>query len=109
MQDIATTQDGGVSNLAIGSLTSDNSAVAITTGFKPRYVKVINLTDKIVWEWTADMAATHTLKTVAAGTITDDTTSAIVPHGGPDGDFRGFTLSAAAADNAKVIHYIAFG
>jgi len=109
MDDIATTQDGGVSNLAVGSFTSDNTAVNVNTGFKPRYVKVINLTDKIVWEWTYDMAATHTLKTVAAGTITDDTTSAIVAHGGPDGDFRGFALSAAAAGNAKVIHYIAFG
>lgn len=109
MEDIATTQDGGVSNLAVGSFTSDNSAVEITTGFKPRYIRVINLTDKITWEWTLDMAATHSLKTVAAGTITDDTGSAIVPHGGPDGDFRGFTLSATAAGNAKVIHYVAFG
>lgn len=108
MQDIATTQDGGVSNLAVGSFTSDNTVVDITTGFKPRYVRVINLTDVITWEWTRDMAATHSLKQVAAGTQTDDTTSAIVPKGGQD-DFRGFRLAAAAVGNNKVIHYIAFG
>src|SRR5262245_51691115 len=106
--DIPTTQDGGVSNLAVGSFTGAGEAVNVITGFKPRYIRVINLTDRMVWEWTYDMAATHALKTINDGTATDDTGSAIVAKGGQD-DFRGFVLSATLAANAKVIHYVAFG
>lgn len=107
--DIPTTQDGGVSNHAVGSFTGAGEDVDINCGFVPRYVKFINLTDRTIHEWTYDMAATHTLKTVAAGTITDDTTSAIVVSNGIDGDFRGFTVPAAVAISAKVCHYIALG
>jgi 3'-phosphoadenosine 5'-phosphosulfate (PAPS) 3'-phosphatase len=106
--DIATTQDGGVSNLAVGSFTGAGEAVSVTTGFKPRYIKLINLTDRIVHEWTYDMAATHTLNTAADGTMTDNTGSHLVAKGGQD-DFRGFLVAAAAAVNAKLYHYIAFG
>lgn len=107
--DTATSQDGGVSNLAVGSFTSDNTAVDVTLGFKPRYVKVINYTDLLVWEWLDGFAATHTLLTTGStGVITDNTASQIVAKGGQDA-FRGFTLGATAAGNAKVIHYIAFG
>lgn len=106
--DIATTQDGGVSNMAVGSFTGAGADVEVTLGFKPRYIKFINLTDRTIYEWTWDMAATHTLKTVAAGTVTDDTGGILVAKGGADG-YRGFLVLAAAAINAKVCHYIAFG
>lgn len=106
--DTATTQDGGVSNLAVGSFTGAGAIVEVTCGFKPRYIKLINLTDRITQEWTYDMAATHTLNTAADGTMTDDTGSLLVAKGGADG-YRGFAVAAAAAVNAKLYHYIAFG
>ncbi len=106
--DTATTQDGGVSNFAVGSFTGSGEVVAVTCGFKPRYIKVINLTDRITQEWTYDMAATHTLNIAADGTATDNTSSLIVAKGSQD-SYRGFELAAAVAVNAKVIHYIAFG
>jgi hypothetical protein len=105
----AKTQDGGVSNLAIGNFTGDGTAANVELGFRPRIVKVINLTDRIVWEWHDGMAATHCLKAVAAGTQTDDVTSAIVAKGGAGADFRGFTLSADANVSAKAIHFYAMG
>lgn len=108
MQDTATTQDGGVSNLAVGSFTGDGTEVEVVTGFKPRYVKLINLTDRIVDEKTYDMAANEGLHTVAAGTMTR-TTSSDITLGGGQGGFRGFKVAAATNITGKSFHYIAFG
>lgn len=104
----ASSQDGGVSNLATGTWTGDGTAVTVTTGFRPRYVKLINLTDRTIYEVIREMAATHTLKTVAAGTVTDDTTSAVVLQGN-SAQNRGFSVPAAVNLTGKTFHYIAFG
>lgn len=108
MQDIATTQDGGVSNLAVGTFVGDGTICHVITGFKPRYVKLINLTDRIIDEKTYDMGATQGLHTVAAGTMTLTTSSDITLLGGQDGQ-RGFDVAAATNINGKTFHYIAFG
>lgn len=45
----------------------------ITIGFTPRYVKVINVTDRIAIEWWKDALSASTdtcVKTAAAGTVT---------------------------------------
>lgn len=91
----------GRANMASGSLTSDNTAVNVKLGFKPRFVKVYNATDTIIWEKTGTMAAAAAIKVVTAGTTTVDTGSAIVI--GEDG----FTISATAAGNSKALHWIA--
>ena len=61
-----------------GSFTADGNDTIINVGFAPRMVKIYNMTDAITWEWCEGMAATITLKTLAAGTQTADTNSAIV-------------------------------
>jgi hypothetical protein len=91
----------GRANMASGTLTSDNTAVAVKLGFKPRWVKVVNETDVIIWETLGTMASTKAIKVVTAGTTTVDTGSAIVI--GEDG----FTISATAAGNSKVLHWAA--
>jgi hypothetical protein len=91
----------GRANMASGTLTSDNTAVAVKLGFKPRFVKVYNVTDVIIWETTGTMPATAAIKVITAGTTTVDTGSAIVI--GEDG----FTISATAAGNAKSLHWVA--
>lgn len=91
----------GRANNAQGTFTSDNTAVAVKLGFKPRAVKIINETDVIVWEKLGTMGATKSVKTVTAGTTTIDTGSAIVI------DDYGFTISATAAGNSKVLHWVA--
>lgn len=106
--DTATSADGGISNFSIGTFTGDGTVTEVTLGFRPRYVKLINLTDRIVQEWSDTMAATHTLNIAADGTATDNTGSLIVAKGGQD-SYRGFQIAAAAAVNAKVYHYIALG
>lgn len=53
-------------------------AAVITIGFKPRYVCVDNVTDRIKIEWYAGMSETTNtcVKTAAAGTRTLETTNA---------------------------------
>lgn len=104
----ANAQDGGVSNLATGSFTGDGNITDAFTGFRPRLVKLINLTDDITYEWVRGMAATQTLKTIANGTLSTDTTSAIVSKGNTD-SFRGFEVTAAVAITGKVFSWYAFG
>jgi hypothetical protein len=64
-------------------------------------VKVINMTDVIVWEWHRGMAATNTLKTVAAGTTTVDTTLGDRRVRRQPTTATTVTLSAALAASAK--------
>lgn len=98
----ATSQAASISNLATGAFTSDNTATVVNIGFKPRWVKVINTTDVIVWEKIEGMAAANSVKTVTAGTTTIDTGSAILINN--DGTF---TISATAVGSAKAISWIA--
>ena len=103
-----TTQAGGVPNFASGSITSDNTAITVNLGFVPRWVKVVNTTDVIVWEKIEGMSATHSIKTVTAGTTTIDTGSAILIN--TAATTKGtITISATAAGNAKAISYVAIG
>ena len=50
------------------------AAMVLYPGFRPKRVIVHNLTDRISWEWNQGMAVGTSLKTVAAGTRTLDTT-----------------------------------
>ena len=64
-----------VAHRASGSFqdTGTIKKTAIHLGFTPRYVLLLNATDRDGWEWFDGMAAGTTLKTVAAGTRTLDT------------------------------------
>lgn len=69
-----------IASSAYGQYTGDGSgAITIPLGFSPNWVKVIDETDLVIWEWNAGMAATHSIKTtIASPTVTTlDTGSAI--------------------------------
>jgi 3D (Asp-Asp-Asp) domain-containing protein len=69
-----------VRNVAVGRYLNDGTAAAfkITTGFQPRYVKVMNVAATAsMMEWSEGMAAASSIKTVAAGTRTVPTTNGI--------------------------------
>lgn len=85
----------GIANRAVGKSTGDGTALSVTLGFKPMVVELINLTDTTTFTKTEDMPANTTLKAVAAGTMTTDTTSAITLVE------KGFIVSAAANAAAK--------
>jgi len=103
------TRQGGNETEVDGYFTSTGNATQVNVGFKPTRVKVVNTTDVIEWEWKLGMLATHTLKTVAAGTVTDDTSSAILPtEQGGTTDIAGnwiVTFSAALCGTSKNITF----
>ena len=99
---------------ARGKIVFDATAITaadstrVLTGFKPRYVRWVNLTDRVEVEWFEGMEANTCMKTAAAGTRTLETT-----NGGVTVDDKGFrvlqnaTLAAILA--SKTCHYEARG
>ena len=95
---------------ARGKVVYDATAITaadstrVLTGFKPRHVRWVNLTDRITVEWFEGMADNTCLKTAAAGTQTLETT-----NGGITVDDKGFrvlqnaTLAAVLA--SKTCYY----
>ena len=73
------TNDGGPVQRAVGRYIEDDTAAefVITTGFKPRYVIVQNVTSRDKLEYFEGMADASAVKTVAAGTKTLITTLGI--------------------------------
>lgn len=74
------TNNGGITNHAIGSVVTDSGAAAVTTftvGFAPRRINFVNLTDRIGYEWFEGMTSPGALKSAAAGTRTLETTEGI--------------------------------
>lgn len=106
----ATSQSLGVVNMATGAFTGDGAVADALCGFVPRRVEVTNVTDQISYLWQEGMAATTTLKTVAAGTRTADTGSAILAKGANKADtYAGFQVPAAVSLSGKAIVWTAWG
>lgn len=91
----------GIANRACGKATGDGTALTVTLGFKPMYVSMFNETDATKWEKWNDQVDANTAKTVTAGTLTKDTTSAITLTA------NGFIVSAAAAASGKALVWFA--
>lgn len=101
------TPDVGVVNRAVGRYITDGAAAEfdITTGFKPRYVRVVNETSRDMLEWLEGMADASAVKSVAAGTRTLITTLGITALG------NGFTVGLDLDVNvtAEQLSWVAFG
>lgn len=65
------------------------AAASYRVGFKPRYVRVDNVTDRIMLEWYEGMTSAHAVKTVAAGTRTLETSGGVTVSG----DTIGFAVT----------------
>jgi len=78
----------GIANVATGSYLDTGTVAAfdITTGFTPRYVRIINETSGDQIEWFDGMADSEGIKRVAAGTCAIVTENGIIPLA------RGFTV-----------------
>ena len=85
--------------------TGTVAAYDFTTGFKPRYVRVINNTSGDELEWMEGMTAAYGFKRVAAGTAAQTTSLGITV-----GDF-GFTFGLDTDMNvtSEQVSWVAFG
>lgn len=99
MNDGADRNTFGVARGATGGNTGDGTALIVTLGFRPKAVVLVNITDVTKIEKIDGMADNATLQTVAAGTMTIQTTSQITI------DENGFVVSAAANANGKVLRW----
>ena len=106
-QTITTKAPSNTLRLATGRYldTGTVAAYTFTLGFKPRYVKVENVTDRNGEEWYEGMADASAVKTVAAGTKTLITTLGITPLS------YGFTFGLDTDINvtSKQVSFIALG
>jgi len=102
------TPDSGVVQRAVGRYITDGVAAEfnITCGFKPRYVRVINVTSLDMMEWFEGMANASAIKTTAAtSAISLITSLGITPLA------KGFTIGLDLDVNvsAEQLSWIAFG
>lgn len=104
-----------VNNPAQGSLVATGrfldsaaspAAAVLDLGFKPRYFKWINLTDRVFVEKFDGMANTDSMKTDASGTQTLDTSS-LVLFGTPTGSQDG-SQGTADQTNAGVVNNVTY-
>jgi hypothetical protein len=100
-----------VRNVAVGSYIESGTAVAITitTGFKPRYIKVVNETGLCMEEWFEGMTAAHAVKTVDSGSGTTDIVN--LSSNGITVSSSGFTIGVDTDINvtAEQLRWIAMG
>lgn len=97
-----------VTHSASGSHLDDAATPALLTvilGFTPKYIRFVNATDRIEWEWFDGQASGTTLKTVAAGTRTLDTGDAAIVTS----TAGRFTVPAALILQNKQYRWIAHG
>lgn len=57
------------------------AAASYDVGFRPRYVRVDNVTDRIMLEWYEGMTTAHAVKTLAAGTRSLETSAGVSVSG----------------------------
>lgn len=108
-------QPASITNFAAGSYvdTGTAAAISITCGFKPRYVKVFNVTAAstglVSMEWVEGMTAAHGIKTYDEGTSETGITK-LTSLGITVSD-RGFTIGLDTDLNvtSEQLHWIALG
>lgn len=99
------TNSNGVAYVAIGKIVQDATtaaALTLTLGFTPRYFRLVNLTDRITDEWFEGMASASSLHTIAAGTVTLETTNGIAVSG------VSVTFTATTMVASKTYYWVAY-
>lgn len=99
--------------VATGTVEGTGSAINVSVGFVPRYVKLINIDDagglEPTMEWIEGMAADSAIKTLGTPTRNLQTTNGVTQYTGADGAAAGFTIGADTDMNvsAETIVYLA--
>lgn len=93
-------------NVKVGTVTGTGSAINISLGWIPDYVKVINYTDgDTVHEWFNGFTAGHAVKTTTA--VASLTSNGITAYAGTTSAAAGFTIGTDVSESAKVLYYVA--
>ena len=102
-------------HMASGTITlaDQNTAVNVSIGFAPDYVKVINVTSDFGYEWWADMADAEAYKTIGStGVDALVVADGITPYDGTVGaNSKGFTIGSdndVIGEVSDVLYWIAW-
>lgn len=96
-----------------GTVEGTGAALQINVGFKPSWVKILNIDGLASLEWVASMADASGVKVITAGTMSLITSNGITPlqtdQVGSTAGKSGFTLGADTDVNVsgETIHWIA--
>ncbi|KKN42114.1 hypothetical protein LCGC14_0716460 [marine sediment metagenome] len=71
----------GISALRYGAVIGTGADIDVRgeVGFRPRWVRILNIAGLAIGEWVDGMADAEVLKTITAGTISNPTTLGITP------------------------------
>ena len=112
---ITLTSEHQVRNVATGRITNTTTAAALggfAIGFSPRYVCIVNISERVQLEWYNGFGGAQALKTVAAGTRTRITSLGITTGAtgfsvGLDTDL--LPEGGAAVTAGNILDFIAIG
>lgn len=99
-------------HVVTGTVEGTGAAINISCGFRPAYVKILNIDGLAELEWTDSMPAAAGTKRVTAGTMSLIASGGISQFDGTIADVgAGFTIGADADVNVsgETIHYLAIG
>ena len=100
-----------VGPFATGTVEGTGSAINVSCGFTPDYVKVMNIDGDAFMEYTSDMTSGEAFKTIADGTTAQIATGGVSPYVGSAATAAvGFTIGADTDVNAsaETIMWVAF-
>ncbi len=85
---------------------ADPAAAVFYPGFRPKYVKVVNLTDRLTYEWCVGMAEGDYFYTIANGTRSLETNDVVVVEADA-GARPSITLADSITVQNKQFHIVA--
>lgn len=96
-------------HVAYGTVTGTGSAISVTVGFQPQYVKLCNITGNCQMEWFQGMGNAYGQKIVDSGVGTTDIST--VSSGGIIPAATGFSIGTDSDlnVNTEVIYWLAIG
>jgi hypothetical protein len=94
-----------IPNTVVGTFTGTGAAINVVIGFKPDYIRIINVTDRdISHEWFRDIMADGTSVDDGAALATN-AADGISAYAGTTGE--GFTVGTDISESGKVYGYVA--
>lgn len=91
----------------VGTYTGNGSAVNISVGFIPDYVRIVNITAPAVDEWFSGMTAGTSVTTTGTAAVRAAPNGITAFAGSAAVAGQGFTVGAGLSTNASVYRYVA--
>jgi hypothetical protein len=93
-------------SIRLGTVVGTGAAINVSVGFKPEYIKVVNITDGTqVDEWFTGMADGASIQTNLA--VAPRAANGLTPNDGNNAVAKGFTIGSGISTAGKTLAWIA--